>query len=88
VKRRELIFITTALILGAVLGGLIGELIASFLPPGGAQTLLSKSIVIGFDATKIDFYAISFTIGLMVKINLMSLLLVSLVIIYFRKWYF
>jgi hypothetical protein len=87
VKRREVIFITTALILGAVIGGVVGDVIATFLPPGAAKTLFSKSIQIGIDATRIDLYAISITFGLMVKINFVSVLTVILVIVYFRWWY-
>ena len=86
-KRREVIFITVALILGAVIGGLLGDIIATYLPEGAAKTLFSKSIEIGFERVNLDFYAILFTIGLMIKINLLSALAVILVIIYFRWWY-
>jgi len=86
-KRREVIFVVTALILGAVIGGLVGDIIGTFLPPGAAKTLFSKSIQIGIDTTRLDLYAISFTFGLMVKINFLSVLTVILVIVYFRWWY-
>ncbi len=86
-KRRELTFIIVALVLGAVLGGLIGDIIGTFLPAGAAKTVFSKSIVIGFDTMKVDFYALSFTFGMKLKINFMSMLVVLLVIIYFRWWY-
>lgn len=86
-KKREVIFIVTALILGAVIGGVVGDIIGTFLPPGAAKTLFSKSIQIGIDTTRLDFYAISLTFGLMVKINFLSVLTVILVIVYFRWWY-
>ena len=86
-KRREVVFIVTALILGAVIGGLAGDIIATFLPPGAAKTLFSKAIQIGIDTTRFDIYAITFTFGLMVKINFLSILTVILVIVYFRWWY-
>ncbi len=86
-KRREVIFIVTALILGAVIGGLIGDIIGTFLPPGAAKTLFSKSIQIGLDTTRLDFFSITITFGLMVKINFVSILTVILVIVYFRWWY-
>lgn len=86
-KKREVIFIITGLVLGAVIGGLVGDIIGTFLPPGAAKTLFSKSIQIGFDTTRVDFYAISFTIGFMVRINFLSVLTVILVIVYFRWWY-
>ncbi|MCP4569810.1 MAG: DUF4321 domain-containing protein [FCB group bacterium] len=86
-KRREVLFIVTALILGAVIGGVIGDIIGTFLPPGAAKTLFSKSIQIGLDTTRVDFYAVALTFGLMVKINFVSVLTVIFVIVYFRWWY-
>ena len=86
-KRRELTFIITALILGAVMGGLIGDIVGTYLPTGAAKTVFTKSVQIGFDTTKVELYAISLTFGLMFKINFVSVLLVLLVIIYFRWWY-
>jgi hypothetical protein len=87
VKKRELTFIITALILGAVMGGLVGDIIGTYLPPGAAKTVFTKSIEIGINTTKVDFYAISFTFGLTFKINFVSVLVVLLVIVYFRWWY-
>lgn len=86
-KRRELTFIITGLILGASLGGLMGDVVGTFLPEGVAKTAFTKSIEIGFGPTHVDFYSIAVTFGLMVKINLMSVLVVLLVLIYFRWWY-
>jgi hypothetical protein len=86
-KGRELTFIIVALLLGAILGGFVGELIGSFLPEGAAKTLFTKSVSIGFETTRVQLYSFSFTIGLMFKINFMSVLVVLLVIIYFRWWY-
>ncbi len=76
-----------ALLLGAILGGFIGELIGSFLPEGATKTLFTKSVSVGFETTRVQLYSIAFTIGLMFKINFMSVLVVLLVIIYFRWWY-
>ena len=86
-KRRELTFIINALILAAVFGGLIGDIFGTFLPPGAAKTVFTKSITIGFETVKINLYTIVLTFGLTVQINFMSILMVLLVIIYFRWWY-
>lgn len=86
-KKRELTFIIVALILGAVFGGLIGDIIGTFLPEGAAKTVFTKSIEIGFDTLKVNFYTLAFTVGMKLKINFMSMLVVILVIIYFRWWY-
>ena len=66
---------------------MIGDIIGTFLPTGAAKTVFTKSIPIDFGTLKVDFYAISFTFGFKLKINFMSMLVVLLVIIYFRWWY-
>jgi hypothetical protein len=86
-KGREITFLIIALVLGAVVGGLVGEIIGSFLPEGAVKTLFEKSIDIGFKPTTVELYAISFTIGLLVKINFVSILFIILVVIYFRWWF-
>jgi uncharacterized membrane protein YeiH len=86
-KTREMTFIIIAFVLGAVFGGLLGDIIGTYLPEGAARTLFTKSIEIGFNTVRVDLYALSFTIGLMLKINFMSMLMVLLVIVYFRWWY-
>jgi large-conductance mechanosensitive channel len=86
-KKREIIFLTVALILGAVIGGLIGELVGSFLPEGAVKTLFTESKVFGFEPLTLEIYALTFTIGLMIKINFVSILMIIFVIVYFRWWY-
>lgn len=73
--------------LAAVVGGLIGDITGSFLPEGAVKTLFEKTISIGFKSLTVELYAISFTIGLMVKINFVSILFLILVVIYFRWWF-
>jgi len=87
VKRREISFLVFSIIAATVFGGLIGDITSSFLPDGTAKLLLGKQIEIGFDATRVDLYALSFTVGLLFRVNFMSVLLVILVVVYFRWWY-
>ena len=86
-KGKEITFLIIALVLGAVVGGLLGEIIGSFLPEGAVKTLFEKSLNIGFEPITFELYAISFTIGLLVKINFVSILFIILVVIYFRWWF-
>ena len=86
-KGREVTFLLVSLVLAAVVGGLIGDIIGSFLPEGAVKTLFEKNISIGFKPVTVELYAISFTIGLMVKINFVSILFIILVVIYFRWWF-
>jgi hypothetical protein len=86
-KGREVTFLLVSLVLAAVVGGLIGDIIGSFLPEGAVKTLFEKSISIGFRPLTVELYALSFTIGLMVKINFVSILFLILVVLYFRWWF-
>jgi hypothetical protein len=86
-KRSEAIFLTTALILAAVLGGLIGEVVGSFLPDGAVKTLFVQSVRIGFDTIHANLYTVDFSFGMYLKLNFVSVLCVILVLIYYRWWY-
>ena len=86
-KAREVTFLLVALVLAAVVGGLIGDIVGSFLPEGAVKTLFQKNVPIGFQPLTVDLFAVSFTIGLMVKINFVSILFIILVVIYFRWWF-
>ncbi len=86
-KNREVTFLIVSIVMAAVCGGLVGDMISGFLPEGTAKMLFAKDLPIGFDATKVDLYALSFTVGIMLKVNLMSILFVILILIYFRWWY-
>ncbi len=76
-----------ALVLAAVVGGLIGDIVGTFLPEGAVKTLFQKNIPIGFRPLTVELFALSFTIGLMVKINFVSILFLILVVVYFRWWF-
>ena len=86
-KGREITFLLIALILAAVVGGLIGDIIGSFMPEGAVKILFQKCITIGFKPLTVELFAVSFTIGLMVKINFVSVLFILLVVLYFRWWF-
>ncbi|MBD3381145.1 MAG: DUF4321 domain-containing protein [candidate division Zixibacteria bacterium] len=86
-KRRDILFLVFVLTLAGIVGGLVGDIVASYLPEGAVKTLIEKNIPIGFDAVGFDFYIISFTFGFKVAINFMSVLFMILVLIYFRWWY-
>jgi hypothetical protein len=86
-KAREVTFLLVSLVLAAVVGGLIGDIIGSFLPEGAVKTLFEKAISVGFRPLTVELYAISFTIGLMVTINFVSILFLIIVLLYFRWWF-
>ena len=95
-KRQELTFLIVGMILAAAAGGLIGDLVGSFLPEGAIKTLFKESIVIGLGRTadtkaveplSLNLYAITLVFGLTLRINFVSVLFVLLLFVYFRWWY-
>jgi hypothetical protein len=87
-KKSEITFLIVALILAAAVGGLIGDIIGGVAPQGSkVKELLEKEIPIGFQTVSFDWFALSFTIGFLIRLNFFSILGMILVIIYFRWWY-
>lgn len=87
-RGKEVTFLTVSLIVAVICGGFLGELVGSFLPQGAVKTLFERNVQFGFDQLTVDIYAIRFTVGLMFKINFISILAVVFVVVYFRYWYF
>ncbi|NIP42129.1 MAG: DUF4321 domain-containing protein [candidate division Zixibacteria bacterium] len=85
--RRDMMLLIFSLILAGIVGGLIGDIVGHYLPDGALKTLFQKNITPGFDTGQVDFYVISFSFGIRVGINFMSVLFMILVLIYFRWWY-
>ena len=87
-KRREITFLIFSILTAAIFGGLIGDIVSGYLPDGStAKLLFGKTVSVGFDATKVDVFALSFTVGFTFRVNFMSVLFVIFVLIYFRWWY-
>lgn len=97
-KGRELTFITVSLILATVFGGFLGQLIGQYLPDGAVKTLFQQNLEIGVgsrgvsineiqEPLNINLYSISLAFGFLIRINFVSVLMVILVIIYFKWWY-
>lgn len=95
---RELTFIIISLLLATVFGGFLGQLIGDYLPDGAVKTLFQQNLEIGIgkkgvsvneiqEPVTINLYSISFAFGLLIRINFVSVLMVILVIIYFKWWY-
>ncbi len=84
--------------MASIIGGFLGQLIGEYLPEGAVKTLFMRSMDIGIgergvmvndiqQPIHINLYSISLTFGFLLKINFVSLLMVILVIIYFKWWY-
>ncbi len=97
-KDREISFLVVALVLATIIGGFIGQFVGDLLPDGAVKTLFQKNLEVGIgrggvtinevrEPIYINLYSISMAFGLLIKINFVSVLMVILVIIYFKWWY-
>jgi hypothetical protein len=80
-------FLVFAIFVATIFGGLIGDIISGYLPDGTAKMLFSKQVEVGMESTRVDLYALSFTLGFLFRVNFVSVVFVILVLIYFRWWY-
>jgi hypothetical protein len=87
VKRSELVYIIIGLILAGIVGGLVGEIIGSFLPEGTMRTLFMGHRIVGFEPVTLNLYSIAVTLGITLKFNFVSILMMAFVLAYFRWWY-
>ncbi len=86
-RRDKFAILFMAIITGAVIGGLVGSILAYILPPGVVKTLLQKSITLGFEPVRVDLWVISLTFGLKLYINFLSIIGIFVAIYYFKWWY-
>ena len=62
-------------LIGGLLGGVLGEILRVMAPHGTIQTVFATNFVLGItEPLSIDLVLLKFTIGFVLKINLLSLL--------------
>ncbi|HET9869990.1 MAG TPA: DUF4321 domain-containing protein [bacterium] len=61
-------------LLGAVLGGYVGELLGLLTGPGFLHDLFTRSFDVGLDTLVLDLKVVVLTFGLKIYINLCSIL--------------
>lgn len=84
-KKRSLGFITIVLLLGALAGTLIGELIGLVLPAGVVKEFFLTSGELGFGPATLNAVLFSLTLGLTFKINVAGLIGIG-VAFYLLRW--
>jgi uncharacterized membrane protein len=85
-RKKGIGFIFMVIVVGAVVGSAIGELIGYFLPDGVVKQFFLRSVSVGFEPFVINLAIITFTFGLNLKINIISAIGV-IIIAYFLRWY-
>ncbi|MCZ6799801.1 MAG: DUF4321 domain-containing protein [Nitrospirae bacterium] len=61
--------------IGGLLGGVLGEILRVFTPPGTIQNIFARTVAPGLDPPfTVDLVLIKITIGFILKMNLLTLL--------------
>lgn len=74
------------LIIGAVIGTALGELIAYVLPTGVVEQFFLRAALLGFEPFTLNLGVFTFTLGLSLKLNVIGV--IGIVIsAYILRWY-
>lgn len=82
-RRYALIFLI--ILLGAIVGSAFGRLVGWVVPEGPVKTFFFKTVALGFNPFTIDLSVIQLTLGLMLRINILSIVGV-MIMAYILKW--
>jgi len=73
--RRRFAVYLVVFIIGMLIGGYFGEVLATLMPDGVAKDFFLTSVVGNFGPVSVDLLIVALTLGpLMVKVNLVSIL--------------
>ena len=85
-KLDSVVVLMVIVILGALIGRVIGEVIAVLAPGGYLEKVFSRGVNPGIAPPAVlDLKVVSLTFGLTLKINLASLLGIVLALVIYRK---
>lgn len=85
--RKRLSVYVIILIIGMLIGGYMGELLATVMPDGVAKDFFLTSIVGNFGPVSINLLIIALTLGpLVVKVNLVGVLGLFIAVYLFRSF--
>ena len=75
------------LLLGAIVGSALGELIAYLLPSGVVEEFFLRSVHAGFSPVTLNAVLFTFTIGFTFTLNIVGIIGIAIAI-YLLRWYF
>lgn len=79
------IALITLLILGALVGALLGEVIRLLFPGGILEQLFARGVSPGLSPATMDLRVLSVTFGFTVRLNLASLFGIALALFVYRR---
>ncbi len=83
--RRGLGFLVLVLVVGAVAGSLLGELIALAFPHGIVHAIFSRGVSVGVPHFSLNLLALTLSLGLTLRVNLCTVLGVAAAFYFFRR---
>jgi len=72
--RKGVGFFVVVLVVGAVAGSLLGEILAQLFPSGAVHSLFSRGVSVGIPHFSVNLLALTLSLGLMVRVNLCTLI--------------
>jgi hypothetical protein len=79
------VHITIVIVVGSLLGIFFNKIIAIWFPQGNINSLFNTSINTGLNPTTVDLSIIQFTIGLVFKFNMATVLGVFLAALIYKQ---
>ncbi|UCF81685.1 MAG: DUF4321 domain-containing protein [Acidobacteriota bacterium] len=71
---KKILGLVLVLLLAALLGGLVGEILSLFLPDGTLKDLLTRGFSIGTSPATLDLRVFSLTVGVTFRLTIFSML--------------
>lgn len=84
--RKSIGYMILVIVLGAMIGTLLGELITLLLPTGVVKEFFLKSASFAVGPATLDVRLFSITLGLTIKLNIVGLFGIGIAI-YMLRWY-
>lgn len=85
-QRLSIGWVILAIIIGALMGSAIGEVIGLILPDGVVKDFFLRSISFGFGPANINLVIVSFTIGFNFSLNVIGVIGI-IIAAYIFRWY-
>lgn len=83
--KRGVGFLVLVLIVGAAVGSLLGEILGHLVPSGPIHTLFSYGASVGVSPFTVHLLIFDLTLGLMMKVNLCSIIGLVAAFLYLRR---
>jgi len=84
-KKRNIGFIIFIIIIGALIGSALGEIIAFIIPAGVVKDFFLKSVTASLGPGTLDLILMKFTLGFAIKLNIAGVLGVFIAA-YILRW--